>query len=50
VKVGSRFAMATMKGLTNGRFMMVAKRTTKLLGLSWCAKNYGDGVKKGRSW
>ncbi len=33
VKVGSRFAMATMKGLANGRYMMVAKMTTKLLGL-----------------
>jgi len=33
VKVNRRFAMATMKGLANGRFMMGAKRTTKLLGL-----------------
>ncbi len=48
MKVGSRFAMATMKGLANGKFMMVAKRSTKLLGLWWGAKNYGDGVKKGR--
>ncbi len=42
--------MATMKGFGKWQIHDGGKETTKFLGLWWCAKNYGDGVKKGRSW